>query len=324
MQRVRLFTAKDLIYLLGASALFFSAIVGTLYVKDPYGRAGIRPSSQVPNVGERELMVSRARDISFDAAIVGNSTSIPMQPEVLDKLTGRRFVSLSISGSGAPAALAVARFFLRHHPSARALIVALDDTWCRDARGMAEGRPFPFWLYGSDLGYIAGLYANASFEMLDLALYAERGGLRLDGYHPYDEAFIGHHYDNVDVTRERMDRLIRPTGTDRSRPFHSLPPELLGQLIATKPAVTFVLFWTPRYISIIPQPDTPAAEADNACKQQTVVLIEQYANVRLVNWAVDRPENRNPANFYEANHYRDTLALRIAHEIAEVLRDRNP
>jgi len=321
MPNARPFTVKDLVHLLGAIALVFSAVVVALYVKDPYGRAGIRPSSQVPNLGERELMVSRARDPSFDSAIVGNSTSIPMQPEILDKLTDRKFVSLSISGAGAPVALAVVRFFLRYHHSARTLIVALDDTWCRNARDMAEGRPFPFWLYGNNLSYIAGLYANASFEMLDLSLYAQRSGLRPDGYHPYDEAFIGHHYDDVDATRARMDRLTRPARSSQSRPFTSVPLVLLEELFATAPTVTFVQLWTPRYISIIPLPGTPAAEMDDACKQQSVALTEKYGNVRLVNWAFDSPENRNPANFYEANHYRNELALRIQHEIAHVLKD---
>lgn len=323
MPKAQPFAVKDLVQLLGAITLAFSAIVVTLYVKDPYGRAGIRPSSQVPDLGERESMVSRARDPAFDSAIVGNSTSIPMRPEILNKLTDRRFVSLSISGSGAPVALSVARFFLRYHASAQILILALDDTWCRGAQDMAEGRPFPFWLYGNDLDYLAGLYTNASFEMLHVALYGKPGGLRSDGYHPYDEAFIGHHYDNVDATRGRMDRLTRPTGTSRSRPFTSVPLVLLDELIAATPAVTFVLFWTPRYIRIIPQPNTPAAEADAVCKQQSAALTEKYANVRLVNWALDRPENRDPANFYEANHYRNELALTIQHEIAQALKN-NP
>jgi hypothetical protein len=317
------FAVKDLIRLIGAFALLFSVVVVTVYVRDPYGRSGIRPSWQVPNLGERESMVSRARDPAFDSAIVGNSTSIPMQPEILNKLTARRFVSLSISGSGAPVALSVVRFFLRYHASAQTLILALDDTWCRGTQDMAEGRPFPFWLYGNDLDYLAGLYANTSFEMLHLALYGEPGGLRPDGYHPYDEAFIGHHYDNVDATWARMERVTRPTATSRPRPFTSVPLVLLGELIAATPAVTFVLFWTPRYISIIPEPNTPAAEADAVCKQQSEALTKKYANVRLVNWASDRPENRDPANFYEANHYRNELALTIQHEIAQAL-ERNP
>jgi hypothetical protein len=328
MQRMQLFAIRDLVQLIGAIALAFSVVVATVYIRDPYGRSGIRQSREVPNLGERELMVSRARDPSFNSAIIGNSTSIPMQPEILNKLTDRKFVSLSISGSGAPVALSVVRFFLRYHVSDQTLILALDDTWCRGAQDMAEGRPFPFWLYGNDLDYLAGLYANASFEMLHLAFYGKPGGLRPDGYHPYDEAFIGHHYDNVDATAARMDRLIRPTESNRPRPFTSVPLVLLGELIAAKPVATFVLFWTPRYISIIPQPNTPAAEADAACKQQSGALAEKYANVRLVNWASDRPENRDPANFYEANHYRNELALTIQRDIAQALESnsnhRNP
>jgi hypothetical protein len=189
---------------LGAAAIIFSIIVGVIFVKDPYGRSGFRPSVQVPELGERELKVSRAMDQNFDSAIVGNSTSIPMQPEILDELTGLRFVSLSISGSGAPVALTMTRFFLSRHPAANAIIVGLDDTWCRNAIDMAEGRPFPFWLYGNDVSYIFGLYENASYEMLDAAVLMPRGGNRLDGYKPLGEAFH-RQFDDINFVKQRLD-----------------------------------------------------------------------------------------------------------------------
>ena len=134
----------------------------------------------VPNVPVRDLMVSRAMEAPLSiSAIFGNSTSIPMQPAALNRLTGHRFVSLSMSGSQAPAALTAARFFLRYHPSAAALIVALDDSWCTKATDVAEARPFPVGLDGSDFDYIIGLFGHASWEFVELAR-AERGGNSLE------------------------------------------------------------------------------------------------------------------------------------------------
>jgi hypothetical protein len=302
-----------LIYLLCAVAVFFS---------DPYGRSGFTTSATVPNVSERYWIVSRAMDQSFDSAIVGNSTSIPMQPEVLDRLTGLRFVSLSISGSGAPVALQMARFFLRQHEEATTLIVALDDSWCRSAAGMAEGRPFPFWLYGDGLDYAAGLFSNVSIDMLKEAFWLEkRNGFRTDGYHPYSSTFEIHGFNDLEMVRKRLDQNPRPTGDDMSPPYQFDPPLLLERLISTvPPSINFVLFWTPRYVSLLPMPGTAAEVADAACKQQVEVIAQRHRNVRIVNWSgPDRSDNFDPANFYEPNHYRDVLAIKMENEIAASL-----
>ena len=317
MQKVQLFRGRDLLHVAMACMILFGAVVAVVYYYDPYGRAGIRSSSQVPNVGERELKVSVARNPLFDSAVVGNSTSIPMQPEILDGLTGRKFVSLSVSGSGAPVALTVARFFLRHHPAANTIIVAMDDTWCRNERTMAEGRPFPFWLYSGNLEYIGWLYANMSFELLNHTFFAQGNGFRVDGYRPYDVAFVAHGYDDIAFVKAVMDKVIRPTGTDYVRPFRFEPLIQLEELVSSNPRVTFILFWTPRYLTLIPVQDSPAADYDNACKQRSIEIVNRNSNARIVNWAGDSSENRNPANFYETNHYRDTLAIKIEHDIAK-------
>jgi hypothetical protein len=307
----------DIARVIVTAALIFSLVVAFIFFKDPYGRAGFRPSAMVPNVPERELMVSRAMDPQFDSAIVGNSTSIPLQPVELDALAGHRFVSLSMSGSGAPGALTAARFFLRYHPRAAALIVALDDSWCTKGADATEGRPFPFWLYGNDFDYIIGLFGHASWDLVKLAR-TERGANRLDGYHPYDEAFRGHGYDNITTTTERLNRIIRPTVARYQPPYHFEPPEMLARFIADAPAsLAIVLFWTPRYVNIIPIDGTPAAEADAACKRQVAALAS--SRVVIVDWSGPRPENLDPANFYEANHYRDSLAIKIEREIASAL-----
>jgi len=304
-------------------ALAYAFAVLVLFLSDPYGRSGIRTSATVPNLAERYWMVTRAMDQQFNSAIVGNSTSIPMQPEILDRLTGARFASLSIAGSGAPVALKMARFFLSRHANAKILIVALDDSWCRSATGMAEGRPFPFWLYDSDPAYIFGLFANASFGSLREGLLLDaRNSHRIDGYHPYDEAFFGHGYDNIEAVIKRLSVVKRPVQPQVPFPYAFEPPRLLEDLVAEIPqSVTFVLFWTPRYVNLIPISGSPAETADKACKEQTASIARKHRNVRVVDWSGAREENLDPSNFFEANHYRDTLALKIQQDIAAALKN---
>lgn len=266
-------------------------------------------------------MVTRAMDATFNSAVVGNSTSIPLQPESLDSLTGLKFVSLSMSGSGPLAAIAVARFFLRRHANAKTIVVAMDDGWCSDIVDTREGHPFPFWLYQTDFQYWIGLFTNASKELLISAFDGpERGSNRLDGYHPYDALFRANGYDDIEYIKSLLDKPKRPTDARYGAPYHFYPPKLLKALIDEAPNASFVLFWTPRYVSIIPQPNSTAAGADAACKAAVGNIFPDRPNVAIVDWSEERPENADPANFYETNHYRDSLARIIEIEIAAALR----
>ena len=304
------------------AALSYVAAVAALFIMDPYGRSGLRPSDKISNLPERLLMVSRAMDPAFDAAIVGNSTSMPLQPEALDSLTDRHFVSLSMSGSQSPAAIATARFFLRQHPSARDIVIALDDSWCTRGADVDETHPFPFWLYKNNISYVMGLLANASTSMFAVGI-SEPGNNRIDGYHPYDETFRRNNAADTDRIRDRINRLSRPTQARYAPPFRFEPPVALGHLIEEFDQSTdFILLWTPRYITLIPAPNTSAAEADHACKLQVNNLFAQRKNVRIVDWSgSDHPENLDPENFYETNHYRNTIAALIERDIASSIQD---
>jgi hypothetical protein len=313
------FRARDLVSFFVAFFAIFVAAVVVILIEDPYGRLGLRSSAQVPNLPERTLMVSRARDQAFDSAIVGNSTSIPMRPEILDLLTGLHFVSLSMSGSQAPAALAAARFFINHHQHVNTIIVALDDSWCTSARDNVEAHSFPWWLYGNDLDYIVGLFRNVSFSMLNEAFAERGGGARLDGYHPYDAVFQEHGFMNLDTVLARLNRAKRPVQARYPEGFVFVPPTQLKELLNDHPTIHFVVYWTPRYLTIIPVPGSPADAEDKRCKLQVAIIAREARNATLVDWSGDRPENRDPRNFYETNHYRDRLAEIIMNDIATKL-----
>ena len=110
-------------------------------------------------------------------------------------------------------------------------------------------------------------------------------------------------------------RITRPTVARYQPPYHFEPPEMLARFIADAPAsLAIVLFWTPRYVNILPIDGTPAAEAERSLQAPggcTRILSRRHR--RLVGAATG---NLDPANFYETNHYRDSLAIKIEREIA--------
>ncbi|WP_161500048.1 hypothetical protein [Bradyrhizobium sp. AC87j1] len=141
----------------------------TVVALDPFGRLRLSKSEDVGYNEERPAMVSRAIDPRFNSVIIGNSASMPLMPQSLSKLTGQHFVTLSISGSGAPASIATMKFFLAHHEDARIVVVGLlPETWC--GANNSERRPFPFWLYSSLPHYLWGLAGATSSRCSKLSL----------------------------------------------------------------------------------------------------------------------------------------------------------
>src|SRR5258708_28914121 len=102
---------------------------------------------------------------------------------------------------------------------------------------------------------------------------AGAGTNRLEGYHPYDEAFHAQNFDDIETVKKSLNRSVRRADARYSVPYRFEPPESLRQFIAETPSqINFVLFWTPRYLTLQPIEDTPAADADTACKRQVAEL----------------------------------------------------
>jgi hypothetical protein len=291
-------------------ALSFLAVVAI----DPYGYLGFRKSHQVTVLPERLITPVRASDQSFNSAIVGSSVAIPLLPSYLSELTGQKFVALGISGSGPKAQLAVLSFFLRRHSAARDILVGFDDAWCTTAPNFKEWNPFPFWLYGSDFGYLFGLARNVSSSLL-LSPFDIREKGPLDNHEIYPAVGMPIYNDvawvTKNLTRDRPTQPYNMTGW-----FPAL--DALSELIEHSPAtISFVLVWTPRYINIIPQPGSRAATSDKECKAFLLRRTAVLRNVRVLDWSEeDRADNHDPMNFYDHIHYREPLARHVEEETA--------
>ncbi len=294
--------------------LAFAAVVAI----DPYGRLGIKKTHQTAFVTERLIKVTRALDAEFDSAIVGNSTSLLLMPEHLDRLIGHKFVSLSIYGTGPEAILAVSRFFIDNHPNARSVVVGLEDSWCRAPGQTGEWRPFPFWLYSTVPRYLLGLAGETSTKLL-LSLRDPKERLPEDGFQSYESGFIANGLGDSETVRKNLTR-PRPTNLDNQSLEFPATRKLAEFANNVTRQVAIVLIWTPRYINLIPEPASPAAKADNACKASLADSVAGNPNIKVIDASGDsRPENANPANFFDFIHYRRSLADLIEREIAAAL-----
>ncbi|MFB6460599.1 hypothetical protein [Bradyrhizobium tunisiense] len=305
----------------GAASLTFGLFlaVAILAVLDPFGRLRLSEGDQFGFIEERPVMVSRAVAPQFNSAIIGNSSSMPLMPESLSTSTGQRFVSLSISGTAAPASIATMTFFLAQHPDAKIIVAALlPETWC--GADFQEHRPFPYWLYSSVSHYLVGLAGETSFKQF-ATIFSNRQSMKADGYrpwiatdgyHPFTGPFVHH---DIDTVRAILSGNARPEKSSNSTGrFPAI--ERLAEAIGRSSPAFFVLVWTPRYVTYIPRPGSDADKTDRECKSTLVQSTSDLRHVKVLDWSSeDRPENHNAAHFFDAIHYRRAYAALIEDSI---------
>ncbi|MHC2578855.1 hypothetical protein ACVI1J_009094 [Bradyrhizobium diazoefficiens] len=292
-------------------------------VLDPFGRLRLSEGDQIGFIEERPVMVSRALNPQFNSAIIGNSSSMPLMPASLSASTGQRFVSLSISGTAAPASIATMSFFLAQHPDTKMIVAALlPETWC--GADFQEHRPFPYWLYSSMSRYLIGLAGETSFKLFKTISSNRRSvkadgyqpWIAIDGYHPFIGPFV--HYD-IDTVRAILSGNARPEKSSNSTGRFPAIQRLVDVVGRSSPAF-FVLVWTPRYVSYTPRPGSDADKTDRDCKSTLVQSTSGLRHIRVLDWSSeDRSENHDVANFYDAIHYRRAYAALIEDSIRDAI-----
>lgn len=306
---------------LGTLALGAALVFALQIVVDPYdsGRFGLLPIVGVNDENPRTAHASRARDKQFDAAIIGNSTGLILDPTILSAATGVRFVQLTIPLVGPHEQLAILDFFSRHHPRIGALVVMTDDAWCTDTFPQPLREPFPFWLYGdSDIDYLAQLFSSRALgrtvRRLRIAL-GLRQPSRPDGYWNWE-------------LQAPADR--RPTGSGMaletlraaraSAPFPAI--SALGSAMAGLPAATpIVLVVPPIFHTGFPLLGSPTAIRAEACNAALSEIAARRPGTVLVNYRIDVPLARDPANFMDEVHYRAPIARKMEAGITAAIRD---
>jgi len=309
-----------------AAALLAAALLALAFLVDPYdsGRSPLPLKAGVSPQGPRTAAASRGRDPAYAGAIFGNSHIQLVSPEQLAGSTGLPFVSLIAPATGPRESLVLIDWFLRHRRMpAQALVIGIDTRWCTKDPTLAVDKPFPFWLFdASPLRYLAGLMR---FDVLEetirrLRYLAARAPerARADGFWDYEAGYEVQGFHSDPVRRAKLLEPLDISGGNTSGPFPAAAA-LRALLDAAAPEVPVILVRPPNFITALPRPDTAEAIADRACRDAYAALAAQRKRTALVDWRVDRPENRQPDNYFDHTHYRRTIAGPLAADIAAAI-----
>ena len=304
----------------GALVLGAAAVFAIVLIVDPYdsGRVGLLGIAGVNDASPRTANASRARDPQFDSAVIGNSTGQLLKPEELSRLTGARFVQLTVPGTGPREQLAIMDFFLRRHAKVGALVIVTDAAWCSHDPAQPLQHPFPFWLYGeSDLDFLGRLFSSRALSLtwrrvlLGLGL---RQRSAPDGYWNYEENGPSE-FQPVIVPRDDGG----PAPAKVSEDFPGVA--LLGDAIRKLPAdVPVVLLAPPAYYTMIPRRGSLAAAEQQACNAALRKLVAGRPHSNFIDFRVDNAFTRDRANFMDFGHYRAIIARKMEQAIAESIK----
>jgi hypothetical protein len=312
--------------LLLTAAIVTGLLLATAFLIDPYdtGRSPLPLGPGVRAQGPRTAAASRGRDPAFDAAILGNSHVQILEPAALRDRTGLAFVSLATPGTGPKEALALLDWFLRQRRQpARALVIGIDEHWCTADAGLPNARPFPFWLLSPALpDYLIGLLRFSVLEELPrrIAYLVDRTPERArpDGYWDYGPDFTAQGEAAERARRSELAMRQERGGGNLAGPFPAATA--LGELLArTGPDLALVLLRPPAHVTALAVPGSEDARADLACKAAFAALAARRPRTALIDWRIDRPENRDPGQFYDHTHYRHGLARLVEADIAAAL-----
>lgn len=314
--------ARFAAWLLGVAGALLATLLALVVFLDPYdtGRFALLRTPGVADQGPRTAHASRGRDPAFGGAIFGNSHLQLVSPERLKEATGVPFVSLTVPATGPKEQFALIDYFVRTRPAApKALVIATDGYWCGSDPAMPNWKPFPFWLYDPDpLAYLSGLIRYDTLEeitrRIELAL-GRRARARPDGYWDYEGNYVWRaEAVAVDLARRHASAPTNLTG--------AFPPldRLRARIAALPPETVVVLVRPPVYVTSLPQPGTPEAEAEASCLAALRMVAAGRPRTALVDWRRDRPENRMIENYFDHTHYRTPIARALEADIAAAIR----
>ena len=287
---------------------------------DPYdsGKFGIFGINGVADRNTLTANASRARDASFNSAIIGNSTALLINPTALSQATGLHFVQLSVVGGSPREELVVLDFLLRHHGHVGALVIGADPSWC--AHEENRPRPFPYWLYGkSRLVYAGALFSGAAIEhavqRVQIGLGKRQRSDPTGTFNSEDTWPIGEFRD----TNRPADPLPAESAALRDvLPWVSKLDAVIKQVPGDVPVVVLV---PPTIASTVAKPGTPEAADREACNAALKRTVDGRPHSNFINYRVDNALTRDRANFIDSIHYRSNIAAKIAAGVVASVRD---
>ena len=295
-------------------------ILAFLIAVDPYdtGKFGLLRIDGVDDQNTVTAIPSRARDLQFDSAVIGNSTVQRLNPAELSQATGLRFVQLYKIGATPREILTILDLFMRKHPHPRALIIGADPYWCW--HGLKEpAQDLPYWLYDqSFFEYAVRLISWRSmehaFQRISIGL-GYRPRAIVDGFFNYEEIWPPGLF--RDAARP-MDPA--PATTAAERDVFPAIARLDAAIKKIPSDVPIVLFVPPTLATTLPQPGSVEAIERQACNAALERTVAGRPSSRFINYRVDNALTRNRDDFADFIHYRGAIAEKITQGIIATLR----
>jgi hypothetical protein len=296
----------------GLGGLLFALLL----LIDPYDSARF-PTLGIAGIDDhnpRMANVSRGRDPAFGGAVFGNSTGQLIDPHRIGS-TGLSFTQMTVPATGPREQLAMMGWFASHHGRMGALILVADNSWCAQSPDLQVTHPFPFWLYGSDLDYLAHVLNSKS---LDRAIWRVQLALgmrtRTDpvGYSDY---MAGKQFKFVPQVPEPAEDLSRAKFPLQ---FPWLQ-RLRDQLARLPPEALVVIVMPPVYAPLLDPANSNGASVVIACKSKLEGLAAGMHRGVFLDFRIDNAITRDANNFADGVHYRNNVARVIEERIVAAL-----
>ena len=269
---------------------------------------------------------ARLRDLHFDGAIFGTSTSILIDPAPIGDAIGHKFVLLSIEGALPRVQLYLMdRFAKLRRPGPVILVAVLDHLWC-PSEIREGGALLPLWLYeGPSFEYIWKILSpesiRAAGHRIGIWLGWTGDKIRRDGYQ-------GLPYIEVAERKAAMLRMPQPAddvGADA--PFPLL--DLLNENVRALSPDSIVLFvFPPVYVTTLPLPGSAADARFAACKARVRTIAQSLPRADVLDMRVPGDLANDPSHFVDPNHYDLSVAGEIGRRITDrlqaLLREKPP
>lgn len=295
-----------------------------IIIIDPWGILPLSPPlHRIPiSTNARYSFPALAIHQQFDSAIIGTSTSRPLQPQLLNKPLDAHFVNLSMNASTPWEQEKIFNLFIKHHPHPKVIIFNTDTIWCFHDPNHSN-RPIPLWMYeGSPwMGYLnmANQYAlqEAANQFLWLiGLKKQRYGS--DGYTPLLPVSFIYDPKKVDDTFAKWDKV------DNSEPNGRIPtqPALprLQRMINQLPKETLKIILIPPFSAeFYGNPGRWTDISWKACKANLTHLTQTAPNTIAIDFAFPNHITQQRNSFWDPIHYRPLTARTVMNGIIQAV-----
>lgn len=317
-------SAKDWQVCLRATLVSFALCVlllaGSVALIDPYDR-GYFGLLSIAGVDDRTVTgnASRARDLRFDSAVLSNSTGQLIDPSKLSTGTRQHFVQLLVPGGRPKGLLATLDYFIRYHPQVSAMVIVVDEPWCSQEATGERDDPFPYWLYDDSVWSYASHLWNWNaigrlVQRMEIGL-GLRSAMRPDGHWSYEDVFPPDQRPAPNQASSVVETEAAIVDTSQFEYSHKLAAEI--RKLPASTSVTLVV--PPVFHTRLPEPQSRAAAARNACNAAFAAIVANRSGSRFLNFRTENETTRDPGNFVDSIHYRAKIAEGITAEVLESL-----